>query len=48
MQNTVAKTPGELSMPAPVMGQHNEYVFKDLLGMPEERFVENLINEVFE
>ena len=44
----LSKTPGEISMPAPLMGQHNEYVFKDLLGMSEERFVENLINEVFE
>ena len=44
----LSKTPGEISMPAPLMGQHNEHVFKDLLGMSEERFVENLINEVFE
>jgi len=43
-----SKTPGELSMPAPVMGQHNEYVYKDLLGMTEEQFVENLINDIFE
>ncbi|MBI4639409.1 MAG: CoA transferase [Candidatus Tectomicrobia bacterium] len=32
----MSKTPGGLRMPAPGLGQHNEYVFKDLLGMSDE------------
>ena len=33
----LSKTPGELRWPAPVMGQHNEHVFGDILGLsPEE------------
>jgi len=31
----LSKTPGELRWAAPVMGQHNEYVFKDILGLSQ-------------
>jgi len=44
----MSKTPGELTMPAPIMGQHNEMVYKEILGMSEEEYVENLIENVFE
>ena len=37
----LSKTPGELRMPAPCLGQHNEYVYKELLGMSDEE-VEDL------
>jgi len=30
-------------MPAPCLGQHNEYVFRELLGMSEEEFSEWLV-----
>ena len=29
-------TPVELTMPAPCIGQHNEYILKDVLGMSDE------------
>ena len=32
----LSKTPGELRWAAPVLGQHNEYVFKDILGLNQE------------
>ncbi|MDP6107612.1 MAG: CoA transferase [Candidatus Brocadiia bacterium] len=44
----LSKTPGELVMPAPVMGQHNEYVYKEILGMSEEEYVQNLVDNIFE
>jgi len=31
-----SKTPHELTMPAPCLGQHNEYVLKELLGMSDD------------
>tara|TARA_B100000315_G_C14111564_1_gene378414 strand:- start:18 stop:545 length:528 start_codon:yes stop_codon:yes gene_type:complete len=44
----MSKTPGELTMPAPVMGQHNEFVYKEILGMTEEEYVQDLIDNIFE
>ena len=44
----MSKTPGELVMPAPIMGQHNEYVYKEVLGMSEEEYAEGLVEDVFE
>jgi benzylsuccinate CoA-transferase BbsF subunit len=35
----LSKTPGELRWAAPVMGQHNEYVFKEILGLSQEEIV---------
>jgi len=29
----LSKTPGRPQRPAPLMGQHNDYVFKELLGL---------------
>jgi len=31
-----SKTPHELTMPAPCLGQHNEYVLKDIMGMSDD------------
>ena len=32
----LSETPGELRRPAPLLGQHNEYAFGELLGMSKE------------
>jgi formyl-CoA transferase len=40
MQNVVPKlsaTPGRVHTTDPTLGQHNEEIFKDLLGMDDER-----------
>ena len=34
----LSKTPAELRMPAPCLGEHNEYVCCQLLGMSDEAF----------
>lgn len=44
----LSKTPAELRMPAPCLGQHNEYVYTKLLGIPDEEFVELLQDGVFD
>jgi benzylsuccinate CoA-transferase BbsF subunit len=44
----LSKTPGELKMAAPCLGQHTEYVCKEILRMPEEEYVDLLVNDVFE
>jgi crotonobetainyl-CoA:carnitine CoA-transferase CaiB-like acyl-CoA transferase len=39
----LSDTPGRISRPAPLLGEHNQYVFSDLLGLPEaeiQRLVE--------
>jgi len=40
----LSKTPGEPSMPAPCLGQHNEHVYREILGLSDEEFV-SLLNE---
>ena len=32
----MSKTPRELTKPSPLIGEHNEYVFKELLGMSDD------------
>jgi len=32
----LSKTPGELCMPAPILGEHNEKIFKECLGMSDD------------
>jgi benzylsuccinate CoA-transferase BbsF subunit len=44
----LSKTPGEPSMPAPCLGQHNEYVYREILGMSDEEFVQLLNEGVFD
>ncbi len=41
-------TPGLYYSPAPCLGQHNEYVYTELLGMPDEEFCELLNEGVFQ
>ena len=43
MQNVAPKlseTPGSIRAPAPELGQHNEYVLKELLGISGDRYLE--------
>ncbi len=35
----LSRTPGEPRLPAPCLGEHNEYVCKHILGMSDEEFV---------
>ncbi|MFC1886877.1 CaiB/BaiF CoA transferase family protein [Thermodesulfobacteriota bacterium] len=34
----LSKTPGEIRRHAPLLGEDNDYVFKDLLGLPDEDY----------
>jgi len=44
----LSKTPGEPRMAAPCLGQHNEHVCRQILGMSDEEFVQLLNEGVFE
>jgi benzylsuccinate CoA-transferase BbsF subunit len=44
----LSKTPAELNMPGPCIGEHNEYVYTKLLGMSDDEFLELLSEGVFE
>jgi len=44
----LSKTPSELKMPAPLLGQHTEYVCTKLLGMSDEEFVTLMAEGVFD
>jgi crotonobetainyl-CoA:carnitine CoA-transferase CaiB-like acyl-CoA transferase len=41
----MSKTPGELRTPAPLLGQHNEQVCKEILGMSDDEIAEALIEQ---
>jgi benzylsuccinate CoA-transferase BbsF subunit len=38
----LSRTPAELKMPGPCLGEHNEYVCRKILGMSDEEFLELL------
>jgi benzylsuccinate CoA-transferase BbsF subunit len=40
----LSKTPREIYMPSPRVGEHNEYVFKELLKMSDDEIAENIID----
>jgi benzylsuccinate CoA-transferase BbsF subunit len=40
------ETPGVLRSPAPLLGQHNQYVLHDLLAVGDDRTTELLVNQV--
>ncbi len=44
----LSKTPGKPERAAPLMGEHNEYVFKNILGMSDEEIAELVIEGVFD
>jgi crotonobetainyl-CoA:carnitine CoA-transferase CaiB-like acyl-CoA transferase len=41
----LSKTPGELRWAAPCLGEHNEYVCKELLNMTDEEIAEALVEQ---
>lgn len=43
----LSRTPSELRMPPPLLGEHTEYVCKELLQMPEDEYVSLLLDDVF-
>ncbi|MBN1691917.1 MAG: CoA transferase [Dehalococcoidia bacterium] len=42
-----SETPCKVRNAAPEMGQHNDYVYRELLGMSEEEIVQCYVDEVF-
>ena len=44
----LSRTPGELTAPAPLLGQDNEYLWRDLVGLSDEEYVELLVEGAFE
>ena len=41
----LSKTPGVLRTPAPLLGEHNEYVCKEILGMSDDEIADALIEQ---
>ena len=41
-----SKTPGEIKR-APLMGEHNEYVYGKILGMSEEEINQYTVDSIF-
>ena len=40
----LSKTPREIGMPSPMVGEHNEFVFKELLKMTDDEIADHLID----
>jgi len=40
----LSKTPREITLPSPLLGQHNEYVFKELIGMSDDEIADYIID----
>ncbi len=40
MYAKLSKTPGSIRMPAPCLGEHNQYVFGELLGLSQEEMAQ--------
>jgi benzylsuccinate CoA-transferase BbsF subunit len=45
--SNLSKTPAEAKMPAPLIGEHTEYVCKEFLGMSESQYDELLVAGAF-
>ena len=41
----LTKTPGTLRSPAPLLGEHNEYVCKEILGLTDEEIADALVEQ---
>jgi crotonobetainyl-CoA:carnitine CoA-transferase CaiB-like acyl-CoA transferase len=41
----LSKTPGSLRTPAPCLGEHNEFVCKEILGLTDEEIAEALVEQ---
>jgi crotonobetainyl-CoA:carnitine CoA-transferase CaiB-like acyl-CoA transferase len=46
MPQRLSATPGRIAAPAPLLGQHNEYVLEKLLGVGGEQLTELLVEQV--
>ena len=44
----LSETPGELTKAAPLLGEDNEYVYKEIVGMSDEEYIEHLVSGAFE
>jgi benzylsuccinate CoA-transferase BbsF subunit len=44
----LSKTPAELTKAAPMLGEDNEYVYKSLVGLTDDEYVELLADGAFE
>jgi benzylsuccinate CoA-transferase BbsF subunit len=44
----LSKTPGELRWPAPILGEHTEYVCKEILGLSDEEIADLLVAGVLQ
>ena len=42
----LSKTPGKLRMPGPCLGEHNEYIYKEILGLSEDDIADLIIEGV--
>ncbi|MDY6842979.1 MAG: CoA transferase [Thermodesulfobacteriota bacterium] len=42
----LSKTPGKLRMPAPCLGEHNEYIYKEILGLNDDEIGDLLVEGV--
>jgi len=42
----LSRTPGRVHRAAPLLGAHNEYVYRELLGLTDEVFAECLADGV--
>jgi len=42
----LSKTPGELRMPAPCLGEHNEYIYSKILGLSDDEIGDLLVEGV--
>ena len=40
----LSKTPREVAMPSPCLGEHNAYVFKELLGMTDDEIADHIVD----
>lgn len=40
----LSKTPREVVMPSPCLGEHNAYVFKELLGMTDDEIADRIVD----
>ena len=44
-QFVLTKTPGTLRSPAPLLGEHNEYICKEILGLSDDEIAEALVEQ---
>jgi len=44
----LSETPADISMPAPCLGEHNEYICREILGLEDEDFIQLLQEGVFQ